>query len=104
GVSDSDAGCPGGGTNHRVATDPAGSDVQCATTPLTPVTRLPSPNLIAAAVPASADPEPAATADEKQLVISYGERRYRVRGWPKQLGEALKVNILVNLAGDERAD
>jgi DNA primase len=50
----------------------------------------------AAAVPAIADPEPPATADEKQLVISYGERRYRVRGWPKQLGEALKVNILVS--------
>jgi DNA primase len=52
----------------------------------------------AAAVPASADPEPPATADEKQLVISYGERRYRVRGWPKRLGEALKVNILLSAA------
>jgi DNA primase len=47
-------------------------------------------------MPAMADPEPQATADEKQLVISYGERRYRVRGWPKQLGEALKANILVS--------
>jgi DNA primase len=50
----------------------------------------------AAVMPAIADPEPPATADEKQLVISYGERRYRVRGWPKQLGEALKVNILLS--------
>jgi DNA primase len=49
----------------------------------------------AAVMPASADPEPPATADEKQLIVTYGERRYRVRGWPKQLGEALKVNILL---------
>jgi DNA primase catalytic core len=54
----------------------------------------------AAVMPASADPEPPATADEKQLIVTYGERRYRVRGWPKQLGEALKVNILVSLATD----
>ena len=52
----------------------------------------------AAAMPASADPEPPTTTDEKQLVISYGERRYRVRGWPKQLSEALKVNILLSAA------
>jgi DNA primase/post-segregation antitoxin (ccd killing protein)/DNA-binding transcriptional ArsR family regulator len=58
----------------------------------------------AAVMPASADPEPPATADEKQLVVSYGERRYRVRGWPKQLSEALKVNILVNLATDAGRD
>jgi DNA primase catalytic core len=50
----------------------------------------------AAAMPTSADPEPQASADEKQLVVSYGERRYRVRGWPKQLGEVLKVNILLS--------
>jgi DNA primase catalytic core len=56
----------------------------------------------AAAIPAIADPEPPTTVDEKQLLVTYGERRYRVRGWPKQLGEALKVNILVNLAGDDR--
>jgi post-segregation antitoxin (ccd killing protein) len=36
--------------------------------------------------------------DEQQLVIAFGERRYRVRGLPKQLGEALKVNVLVTLA------
>jgi len=34
-------------------------------------------------------------ADEQQLVITFGERRYRVRGLPKQLGEALKVNVLL---------
>jgi DNA primase len=52
------------------------------------------PEPLAAAMPASADPEPDAITDDKQLVVVYGERRYRVRGIPKQLGEALKVNLL----------
>lgn len=64
----------------------------------------PLPEPVAEAVPACADPEPEAKADEKQLVVTYGERRYRVRGWPKQLGEALKVNILVTLAGHESSE
>jgi DNA primase len=59
---------------------------------------VPLPEPVAQAMPALADPEPEAKTDEKQLVIAYGERRYRVRGWPKQLGEALKVNILVSAA------
>ncbi|MGH8235613.1 MAG: CHC2 zinc finger domain-containing protein [Steroidobacteraceae bacterium] len=58
----------------------------------------PVPEPAAEAVPASADPEPEAKTDEKQLVVTYSERRYRVRGWPKQLGEALKVNILISAA------
>ena len=61
-----------------------------------PAPALPEP--AAEAMPAVAAPEPEAKTDEKQLVIAYGERRYRVRGWPKQLGEALKVNILVSAA------
>ena len=58
---------------------------------------LPEPE--AAAVPSLPSPEPVAKADEQQLVIVFGERRYRVRGLPKQLGEALKVNVLVTRAG-----
>ena len=60
---------------------------------------LPQPE--AAALPAAPPEEPApradgaCKADEQQLVIAFGERRYRVRGWPKQLTEALKVNVLV---------
>ena len=38
---------------------------------------------------------------EQQLVIVFGERRYRVRGLPKQLGESLKVNVLVTCAVGE---
>jgi hypothetical protein len=63
---------------------------------------LPEPQ--AAALPPPPDPEPPAQADEQQLVIVYGSRRYRVRGWPKQLGEALKVNVLVTLASDDGRD
>ena len=53
----------------------------------------------AVAVPEAASPEPIAEASEQQLVVVYGARRYRVRGWPKQLGEALKVNVLVSVHG-----
>ncbi len=57
----------------------------------------------AAAMPALPPPEPPAQADEQQLLITYGERCYRVRGWPKQLTEALKVNVLVR-RGDDAAE
>jgi DNA primase len=53
------------------------------------------PQPAAAAVPSLPPPEPEAKTDEQQLVIAFGERRYRVRGLPKQVGEALKVNVLV---------
>lgn len=56
------------------------------------------PEPAAAAVPSLPPPEAEAKTDEQQLVIAFGERRYRVRGLPKQLGEALKVNVLVRLA------
>ena len=67
----------------------------------------------AAAVPSLPPPELEAKAGavcqagaagraEQQLVIVFGERRYRVRGLPKQLGESLKVNVLVTRAGAER--
>jgi DNA primase len=70
-----------------------------STAPQEPV--LPEP--AAAAMPALPPPEPPAQADEQQLLIAYGERCYRVRGWPKQLTEALKVNVLVR-RGDDAAD
>ena len=52
-------------------------------------------------MPSLPPPEPEAKTDEQQLVIAFGERRYRVRGMPKQLAEALKVNVLVTCAGEE---
>jgi DNA primase len=58
------------------------------------------PEPAAAAMPALPPSEPQAQADEQQLLITYGERCYRVRGWPKQLTEALKVNVLVRRGGD----
>ena len=55
----------------------------------------------AAAVPPMAEPEPAATSDERQIMVAYGNRRYRVRGLPKQLTEVLKVNVLVRSAEND---
>lgn len=60
----------------------------------------PSPTLPeppAAAMPEPPEAEPQHQVDERQLMLTFGERRYRVRGLPKQLTEALKVNVLVTL-------
>ena len=51
----------------------------------------------AAAMPSLPEPEPETQADERQVNLTFGERRYRVRGLPTQLTEALKVNVLVTL-------
>jgi DNA primase len=53
----------------------------------------------AAAMPEPPEPEPETQADERQVNLTFGERRYRVRGLPTQLTEALKVNVLVTLTG-----
>ncbi|HEX5418758.1 MAG TPA: toprim domain-containing protein, partial [Gammaproteobacteria bacterium] len=69
--------------------------------PTPPTAEAPLPEPEAAAVPSLPVPEPEAQTAGEQLVIAFGERRYRVRGLPKQLGEALKVNVLVTRAADE---
>ena len=58
------------------------------------------PEPAAAALPAAPEPEPPTQADERQVLLTFGERRYRVRGMPKQLTEALKVNVLVTVEGE----
>ncbi len=58
---------------------------------------LPEPR--AAAMPEPQEAEPQYQADERQLLLVFGDRRYRVRGLPTQLTEALKVNVLVTLTG-----
>jgi len=53
------------------------------------------PALPAAAVP-PAPSEDAAALDDRQLVMTFGERRYRVRGFGKNTSyEVMKVNVLV---------
>ena len=65
---------------------------------------LPAPEAIPAPMRASPLPEaPQSDAPAEQtdtdLVLVYGERRYRVRGWKKPLNpEALKVNLLASKA------
>jgi DNA primase catalytic core len=51
----------------------------------------------AAALPEPPDAELQPQADERQVLLAFGERRYRVRGLPPQLTEVLKVNVLVRL-------
>jgi DNA primase len=72
-----------------------------ATDPVMPPMTAPLPEPEAAAVPSLPPPEPETKVAEQQLVIAFGERRYRVRGLPKQLGEALKVNVLVTRSSEE---
>jgi hypothetical protein len=57
----------------------------------------------AAAMPEPPEPEPETQAGERQVNLTFGERRYRVRGLPTQLTEALKVNVLVRAASTEPA-
>jgi DNA primase len=57
----------------------------------------------AAAMPEPPEPEPETQAGERQVNLAFGERRYRVRGLPTQLTEALKVNVLVRVASTEPA-
>jgi DNA primase catalytic core len=61
------------------------------------------PELPAAAMPEPPDAEPQSQADERQLLLTFGERRYRARGLPTQLTEALKVNVLVTLVAASTA-
>lgn len=61
-----------------------------------PPAALPEPQIVSPLPPApSADGLVAQT--DSELVLQYGDRRYRVRGWNKPLNpEALKVNLLVS--------
>ena len=54
----------------------------------------------AAAMPAPPEPQPDAQADGGQVMVAFGERRYRVRGLPAQLTDVLKVNVLVTVVSD----
>lgn len=57
---------------------------------------LPAPTL-ASPLPESPPPDTPSEQTDTDLVLTYGERRYRIRGWKKPLNpEALKVNLLVS--------
>ena len=56
--------------------------------------------LAASPLPAAPAPDIAATVTESEIVLSFAERRYRVRGLAKSLSyAALKVNLLVSQGG-----
>ncbi|MBV1777402.1 toprim domain-containing protein [Burkholderiaceae bacterium DAT-1] len=57
---------------------------------------LPEPTLVSPLPPAPQTDTPTEINDT-DLILQYGERRYRIRGWKKPLNpEALKVNVLVS--------
>jgi len=59
---------------------------------------LPEPHIVSPMPPAPAD-DGVITSTDAELVLQYGDRRYRLRGWNKPLNpEALKVNVLVTRA------
>jgi DNA primase len=98
------------GATPEAHTAPALAAAPTATDPVpTPTATAALPEPESAAVPSLPPPEPEAKTcaggkpEEQQLVITFGERRYRVRALPKQLGEALKVNVLVTRSSDQTA-
>ena len=57
---------------------------------------IPEPTIASPIPPAPAIDTPTAQSDS-ELILTYGTRRYRIRGWKKPLNpEALKVNLLVS--------
>lgn len=69
-----------------------------AATPLPAPEPIPAPTL-ASPQPAAPSADVPAEQNDTDLVLVYGERRYRVRGWKKPLNpEALKVNLLASKA------
>lgn len=57
----------------------------------------PAPALPAAAVPPAPAVQAEAQVSEHEVVLAFGERRYRVRGLPRNLAyEVLKVNVLAS--------
>ena len=74
--------------------------------PDAPLTMVEEPSLIeplplpeptgASPVPAAPPDDPLLAQTEQEVVMAFGDRRYRVRGWKKPLNpESLKVNLLV---------
>jgi DNA primase len=75
-------------------------DPSAPAAPVVPESVILEPTLASPLPPAPATDTPVEQSDA-ELVLAYGERRYRVRGWKKPLNpEALKVNLLVSR--DER--
>ena len=82
-------------TNGDLKPEPA--SVPPAVSPLAAPEQLPAPTLAASPVPPAPAPDIAATVTEAEIVLSFAERRYRVRGLAKNLSyEVLKVNVLAS--------
>ena len=79
--------------------EPAAGPAACTpSTPLAAVPVVPDPEpLPAAVIPPAPAPSVAAEVSEHDVVVSFGDRRYRVRGLTKNVShEVLKVNLLAS--------
>ena len=78
----------------------APSDIAASTAPEPETVPLPEPS-IATPLPDMPAPDAAEVKNDAELVLTLGDRRYRVRGWKKPQGpESLKVNLLVHRPAD----
>ena len=76
------------------------SDIAASTTPEPESEPLPEPT-IATPLPEMPAPDDATVKTDAELVLTQGDRRYRIRGWKKPLNpESLKVNLLVHRPED----
>jgi len=88
-------------TSARDAAEPIAASApilpDSADDPLEPMELPPLPEpTIAAVLPPAAHADPVERQSENELVMTLGDRRYRVRGWKKPLNpESMKVNLLV---------
>lgn len=85
-------------TPTTVAEPPSLAAKEEAAAPLPTPEPIPAP-AHASPLPEAPQPDVPAEQTDTDLVLVYGERRYRVRGWKKPLNpEALKVNLLASKA------
>jgi len=85
-------------TTTAVAESPSLAAKEEAAEPVSMPEPIPAP-MLASPQPEAPQTDVPAEQTDTDLVLVYGERRYRVRGWKKPLNpEALKVNLLVSKA------
>lgn len=89
--------CPEPSPSSPLAADPLATDTAMLESA---PTSIPEPT-IATPLPEMPVPDAAEVKNDQELVLTQGDRRYRVRGWKKPLNpETLKVNLLVHRPED----
>ena len=87
---------PRGNPSPRVESSSLAADVSAGESTAAPAS-VPEP-IVATAARAARTPSCAAQISEQQIVVTFGERRYRVRGLAKNLSaDTLRVNVLASV-------